>query len=130
LNRAVKQVFSERAPSTPHGQRVRVYYATQTDVAPPTIVLFVNNPEVVHETYQRFMINRFRELLPYDEVPIRLLLRGRVKGQADEIAGADADDRPAPKRDARPKPKRKAQAKPHRKKEGKRGAARGTRPKR
>jgi GTP-binding protein len=129
LNRAVKQVFSERAPSTPHGQRVRIYYATQTDVAPPTIVLFVNNPEVVHETYQRFMINRFRELLPYDEVPIRLLLRGRVKGQTDEIAGADTDDRPAPKRDARPKPKRKAQAKPHRKKEGKRGAARGTRPK-
>src|SRR5688500_16433364 len=86
LNRAVKQVFAERAPSTPHGQRVRVYYATQTDVGPPTIVLFVNNPDVVHETYQRFMINRFRELLPYDEVPIRLLLRGRVKGQVDEVA--------------------------------------------
>jgi hypothetical protein len=84
----------------------------------------------VHETYQRFMINRFRELLPYDEVPIRLLLRGRVKGQVDEVAGSDLDDRPAPKRPARPKPKRKAESKPHRKKEGKRGAARGTRPKR
>jgi GTP-binding protein len=108
---------------------VRVYYATQTDVAPPTIVLFVNNPDVVHETYQRFMINRFRELLPYDEVPIRLLLRGRVKGQTDEIAGADQDDRPVPKRPARPKPKRKAEAKPHRKKEGKHGPSRGTRPK-
>ncbi|MEA2707906.1 MAG: GTPase [Phycisphaerales bacterium] len=137
LNRAVKQVFAERAPSTPHGQRVRVYYATQTDVAPPTIVLFVNNPDMVHETYQRFMINRFRELLPYDEVPIRLLLRGRVKGQTAEIAGADADDRPAPKRPLapkrpvakRPKPKRKAEAKPQRKKEGKHGPARGTRPK-
>jgi GTP-binding protein len=138
LNRAVKQVFAERAPSTPHGQRVRVYYATQTDVGPPTIVLFVNNPDVVHETYQRFMINRFRELLPYDEVPIRLLLRGRVKGQVDEVAGSDLDDRPGPKRrpapkraaaPKRPKPKRKAEAKPHLKKEGKRGAARGTRPK-
>jgi hypothetical protein len=92
---------------------------------------------MVHETYQRFMINRFRELLPYDEVPIRLLLRGRVKGQTAEIAVADADDRPAPKRPLapkrpvakRPKPKRKAEAKPQRKKEGKHGPARGTRPK-
>ena len=37
---------------------------TQTDVAPPTIVLFVNNPDYLDETYQRFMVNRFRELLP------------------------------------------------------------------
>src|SRR4051794_14194661 len=41
LNRVVKQIFTERTPSTPRGQRVRVYYATQADVSPPTIVLFV-----------------------------------------------------------------------------------------
>ena len=42
-----------------------MYYATQTDVTPPTIVLFVNNPNYLNETYQRYMINRFRELLPF-----------------------------------------------------------------
>jgi GTP-binding protein len=128
LNRAVKQIFTEQPPSTPRGQRVRVYYATQADVAPPTIVLFVNNPEVVSDSYKRFMINRFRELLPYDEVPIKLVLRGRVKGQTEEIAGSDEDERPAPKAAGRPRGKRPSESKPHPKK-ARRGPARGTRPK-
>lgn len=91
LNRAVKQIFTEQTPSTPRGQRVRVYYATQADVAPPTIVIFVNHPEMVSESYTRFMTNRFRELLPYDEVPIKLAFRGRLKGQeAEELEQSDA----------------------------------------
>jgi GTP-binding protein len=80
LNRAVKQIFEEKIPSTPGGKRVRVYYATQIQTAPPTIVLVVNKPEWVEEGYQRFMINRFRELLPYPEVPIKLLIRPRGQG--------------------------------------------------
>jgi GTP-binding protein len=143
LNRAVKQIFAERAPSTPRGQRVRVYYATQAEVAPPTIVLFVNNPDVVSDSYQRFMVNRFRELLPYDEVPIKLVLRGRVRGQEEEITAGD-DERPVTRPVTRPmkpsaksgqvgaKPtrrvKRPSESKPHRKKSA-RGPARGTRPK-
>ncbi len=90
LNQAIEQIFSERTPSTPRGQRVKVLYATQTDVAPPTIVLFVNNPAWVNENYKRFMVNRFRELLPYPEVPIRLLLRGRNEKREQAIAEAGA----------------------------------------
>jgi hypothetical protein len=47
----------------------------------------VNDPELVNESYQRFMINRFRELLPYSEVPIKLLVRGRTgrKGEINEM---------------------------------------------
>jgi GTP-binding protein len=78
LNRAVRQVLTERAPSTSSGRKAKVFYATQIDVAPPTIVLFVNNPAYIDETYQRFLINRFRELLPYAEVPIRLIVRPRA----------------------------------------------------
>jgi GTP-binding protein len=89
LNRAVKQIFEERVPSTPRGQRVKVYYATQIDKAPPTIALIVNNPDYVHEDYQRFMINRFRELLPYPEVPIKLLIRPRGAGDKAKIAKAE-----------------------------------------
>jgi GTP-binding protein len=95
LNRAVKQIFTEQPPSTPRGQRVRVYYATQADVAPPTIVIFVNDPEMVSESYQRFMTNRFRELLPYDEVPIKLVFRGRLKGQEAEELEAQEPVRPS-----------------------------------
>jgi hypothetical protein len=112
-----------------------VFYATQTDVSPPTIVLFVNNPEYVNENYQRFMINRFREMLPFAEVPIRLVIRGRVKGVGeDELSDVQEAKRPAP-RAAKAPPRRGqrggrgASAKPHPKKTARRGPARGTRPK-
>jgi GTP-binding protein len=77
LNQAVRQILDERRPPTPTGRRARVYYATQPEVNPPTIVLFVNNPTLIDERYQRYMINRLRELLPYNEVPMRLVIRGK-----------------------------------------------------
>jgi GTP-binding protein len=77
LNRAVRQILDERQPSTRFGRRARVYYATQVEVAPPTIVLVVNNPEYIDDGYQRFMLNRMRDLLPYPEVPIKLHIRER-----------------------------------------------------
>lgn len=93
LNRAVRQILTEKHPSTPSGRRARIYYVTQTDVAPPTVVLFVNNPAFFDESYQRFMINRFRELLPYPEVPIKLVLRPRQQGSRqpsiDELPDED-----------------------------------------
>jgi GTPase len=79
LNDAVRQILTERRPSTPSGRKARVYYVTQTDVAPPTVVMFVNNLHFINETYQRFMINRMRELLPYGEVPIKLVVRERER---------------------------------------------------
>jgi GTP-binding protein len=101
LNEAVRQVMEERRPSTRFGRRARVYYVTQTDVAPPTIVVFVNHPEYLEESYQRFMVNRFRELLPYPEVPIRLVVRERQRDQKPEFD--DPDEPGAVKRPARVK---------------------------
>ncbi len=97
LNRAVRQVLTEKIPSTPSGRKAKIFYATQTDVAPPTIVLFVNKPEYVEETYQRFMINRLRDLLPYAEVPIRLYIRARGEAARgapalDELGEADLEE--------------------------------------
>ena len=146
LNAAVKQILEERGPATPTGRRPKIYYATQTDVAPPTIVLFVNNPDLFNESYRRFMVNRFRELLPYPEVPIRLLVRGRVSGQgppgegggggviAEPGTARPGKVRPAPARRStkakpKPRPKAKAQPRPHPKPAAK-GPARGTRPRR
>lgn len=90
LNRAVKQIMEERTPANKHGRRPKVLYVTQTDVAPPTIVLFVNRAAYLNETYQRFMINRFRELLPYPEVPIKLVVRERGAGKLP-ISAADKE---------------------------------------
>ncbi|MDW8263463.1 MAG: ribosome biogenesis GTPase Der [Phycisphaerales bacterium] len=77
LNAALRQALSEQPPSARRGARPKVYYATQIGVAPPTIVLKVNHVENFPETYQRYLIHRLRELLPYSQVPIRLIVRGK-----------------------------------------------------
>lgn len=59
------------------GTRVRLYYATQVEAAPPTVVISTSAPRSVSEPYKRYLLNTFREALPFHEVPIRLLLRGK-----------------------------------------------------
>jgi len=61
------------------GSWPKIYYATQIAVNPITILMFVNNPELFEENYRRFIIGRLRELLPVEEVPIRLLARSHRK---------------------------------------------------
>lgn len=63
----------------PHfnGGRLRVYYITQVATKPPTFVLFVNNPEYLHFSYERFIINQFREHFDFEGTPIKLILRIR-----------------------------------------------------
>jgi GTP-binding protein len=78
LNQALGALLQARGPSARHGTRpVRLYYATQIAVAPPTIVFFCNDPALVAENYRRYMENRLREILPFREVPLRLLFRPR-----------------------------------------------------
>jgi GTP-binding protein len=75
LNGALEEILALRGPSSPTAQKVKVYYATQIDVYPPTIVLFVNNPELITVEYQRFFVRQLRERLAFSEVPIRLHVR-------------------------------------------------------
>ena len=76
LNRALQSIVAQRTPSARRKIGLpRLYYGTQIASDPPTLMLFVNNPSSFDENYQRFLINRIRELLPFSEVPIRLLLR-------------------------------------------------------
>ena len=78
LNQAVADALSERGPRYQRGKKhPKVYYATQVGSAPPTLLLFVNDPRLLTTNFRRFLLNRLRELLPFAEVPIRLLLRPR-----------------------------------------------------
>jgi len=74
LNRVLERALAARSPSA-KGQRVRIKYATQADVNPPTFVLFVNDKRLVGKAYLRYLENRIREELPFGEVPIRIVLR-------------------------------------------------------
>lgn len=78
LNQALQTALDERGPRPKRGSRApKFFYATQVDIQPPTIVVFVNAPGLVTVDYERFLINRFRDALPFGEVPIRLAFRPR-----------------------------------------------------
>lgn len=60
-----------------NGDRIRVYYGSQVDIKPPTLVLFVNDPNYMHFSYQRYLENRFRSAFMLEGTPIKLILRKR-----------------------------------------------------
>lgn len=89
LNRALQEILALRGPSAKRGTKpVKLYYATQVSVAPPTIVFFCNDPKLVRDEYRRFMQNRLRELTPFKEIPMRLLFRPRGEGRESGGRGA------------------------------------------
>lgn len=78
LNEVLQEILALRGPSPKRGTKpLKIYYATQVAVAPPTIVLFCNQPRLVREDYRRFLLNRLRERTPFKEVPVRLWFRPR-----------------------------------------------------
>ena len=77
LNRLLRDAVSRHAPPQKGGIRVKFVYATQPAVAPPTFVFFVNKPDWVHFTYQRYLENKIRENYPFPGTPIRLVFRAR-----------------------------------------------------
>ncbi len=85
LNRVVKEILAMRGPSSRLGTQARLYYASQVSVHPPTIVLKVNHPKLFKGQYERYLMNRLREELPFSEVPIRLLFGERNRKGLDEM---------------------------------------------
>jgi GTP-binding protein len=94
LNRIVRAIMETRAPTDIKGTFAKVFYVAQTGVEPPTITLVVNHPELFTPNYMRFLMNRFREQLPYSEVPIRLVVRAR-RQREDDLASEEGPGRVA-----------------------------------
>jgi GTP-binding protein len=95
LNRVLREALETQTPPLRQNRRPKIYYATQVDANPPTIVLFTNGPELLDNTYQRYLLNVFRERLPFREVPIKLYLRKR---QSSDGAEEESEEAPTPKR--------------------------------
>jgi GTP-binding protein len=72
VNKVLAEIIQKNPPPKMGPGRIRFFYATQTGVMPPTFALFVNRPDLVHFTYERYLLNQFREKLELKEVPIRL----------------------------------------------------------
>lgn len=77
LNRALQGFVSSYSLPGSTAHRIKFYYATQVEVRPPTIVLFVNHPELIGPQYERFLKNSLRDVLGLQVSPLKLILRKR-----------------------------------------------------
>lgn len=75
LNDVVTDAVAYNPPPTDKGRRLRINYATQVAVKPPTIVVFVNDPELMHFSYERYLDNRIRAAFDFEGTPIRIFTR-------------------------------------------------------
>jgi GTP-binding protein len=83
LNRFVAETTAMHPPASPTRRHVRVMYAAQTNVAPPTFVFFTNVATEFHFSYERFLVNQIRERFGFEGTPIRLHVRRRGREKND-----------------------------------------------
>jgi GTP-binding protein len=83
LNKFVERVAAEHPPASPGKRHVRILYAAQTSVAPPTFVFFTNVATTFHFSYQRYLENRLREEFGFEGTPIRIHVRARRRKERD-----------------------------------------------
>lgn len=77
LNEVIVDAVAMNPTPSDKGRRLRIYYATQVATKPPTFVLFVNDPELMHFSYLRYLENRIRDIFTFEGTPIRLICRAR-----------------------------------------------------
>ncbi|MBQ3160386.1 MAG: ribosome biogenesis GTPase Der [Clostridia bacterium] len=79
LNDIVNEAISMTEPPAMSGKRLKIYYATEVSVQPPTFVIFVNEESLVHFLYKRYMENYFRKTFGFQGTPIKIIFRNRGK---------------------------------------------------
>ena len=79
LNDVLADAQASLQPPATNGRRLKIYYGTQQHVAPPTFILFVNDEELMHFAYQRYLENFLRKTFDFTGTPIRLVLRAKHK---------------------------------------------------
>lgn len=77
LNQIVTDATSINPPPAHKGRRLKILFATQANIKPPTFVIFVNDPELMHFSYLRFLENKLRESFGFEGTPLKLVVRGK-----------------------------------------------------
>jgi GTP-binding protein len=83
LNRIIQEALTRHAPPSKQGRRLKIYYASQPEIDPPTFVFHVNDPALVHFSYERYLENQLRKARPFPGTPLRLLFRPRRRREED-----------------------------------------------
>ena len=81
LNEILGAATARVQPPTDKGKRLKIYYMTQASVCPPTFVVFVNNAQLFHFSYQRYLENQIREVFGLEGTPVRFIIRERGEGK-------------------------------------------------
>ena len=77
LNQVIEDATAINPPPSEQGRRLKIYFTTQPAVKPPTFIFFVNDPEIMHFSYSRFLENKLREAFGFEGTPLKLIVRGR-----------------------------------------------------
>jgi len=77
LNQVIIDATSINPPPSHKGRRLKIFFTTQADIKPPTFIFFVNEPELMHFSYLRFLENKLRESFGFEGTPLKLVVRGR-----------------------------------------------------
>lgn len=81
LNEIITEATVMQQPPSDKGKRLKIFYTTQASVKPPTFVIFVNNKNLMHYSYQRYLENRIREAFGFRGTPLRFIIRERSEGK-------------------------------------------------
>ena len=81
LNDVLADATARVQPPTDKGKRLKIYYMTQASTRPPTFVCFVNNAELFHYSYQRYIDNQIREIFGLEGTPTKMIIRERESGK-------------------------------------------------
>ncbi|HEY1866529.1 MAG TPA: hypothetical protein VGG55_05605, partial [Candidatus Acidoferrales bacterium] len=106
LNRWLSSVDLTRGTS-PTAHRVKIYYITQASSAPPTFILFTNQREKLHFSYERFLENQLREHFDFTGSPIRFIQRVRERGRDTRERAIKMKERPRGPQDERKRNRRR-----------------------
>ncbi len=77
LNQVLRDALDAHPAPSQAGKQLKIYYATQVRSDPPTFLVYVNDPKLMHFSYRRFLENRIREAFPFPGTPIRIVLKGK-----------------------------------------------------
>lgn len=94
LNKFIGLALQKNHPPMIQGKRLRIYYMAQVDVQPPKFILFVNYPNLMIESYKKYLYNQFRETYAFTGVPIDIYLKGKEKKERPVVKSKASDHHP------------------------------------
>ncbi len=82
LNQVINEAIAIVQPPTDKGKRLKIFYGTQASTKPPTFVIFVNNKELFHFSYERYLVNQIRKEFGLEGTPVRIMVREKSDKEA------------------------------------------------